>query len=174
MIENPNPNQLSMPLERPTTPVVKNAITLWDAMKDRADQRDEDVFIYHGKVTELFRELGIPTMYYSAIRRFLVHCGCIEMVKRGARGTGSEVRLLHRPVPEDSTAEIVKIASERLTVGPESATLSVEFERRIRRLEKWRETLGGLNIAEAFRNQEMRIADLQTQVAELSSKTQDK
>ena len=166
--------QLSMPVEQVTGNILRYATILYDGMKERADQYTEGTFVYHGKVTELFKELGIPQMYYSRIRRFLIHSDCIRMVKRGARGLGSEVQLLRRPEPSDESAEIVKLSLNRLTVPSDPATVRPEFERRIGRLEKWRETLGGLNIAEAMRNFELRISKLETELQDTKIRLEQK
>ena len=145
--------------------IMQYAEKLYDAMLSTAEPIDE-YHIYHGKVTELFNDLKIPMGYYSRIRRLLVANGSIEMIKRGSRGLSSDVLLRHPPTVASTPGEesaIVKIASERLTKPGASATLVAEFERRLARLEAWRENQGGLNITESLRNHESRISHLESE-----------
>jgi hypothetical protein len=159
---------------------VKYANMLYDAMLAESEpyplSEDPDARVYHGKVTEVFNQLGISMSYYTPIRRFLTTNGCIEMVKRGGRGLASDVLLRHPPPeplaepvePVESTAtdapeSIVKIAPEHLTPRRHLATLMAEVEGRLDRLEAWRETTGGVNIAETMRNHESRITQLEKQ-----------
>ena len=134
--------------------VLTHARRLYEAMLEQSYPED-DVHVFVGKVTELFRELGISTAYYSRIRRLLIQGGSIQIVKRGARGLGSEVRL-YRP-PEDFTFG-------DLTPTRDAATMMVELEGRLRRLEGWRESQGGLNTGEALRNHENRISQLESEI----------
>jgi hypothetical protein len=131
--------------------VLTHAKRLYEAMLEQSYPEDE-VHVFVGKVTELFRELGISTAYYSRIRRLLIKNGCIQIVKRGARGLGSEVRLYHPP--EDFTIG-------DLTPTRNYATLILELDNRLRRLEGWRDSQGGLNTGEALRNHENRLSHLE-------------
>jgi hypothetical protein len=162
---------MEAPQPEPTKPsktentVAQYAEKLYGAMMERSEPID-DFHIYHGKVTELFNELKIPMTYYSRIRRQLVSNGSIEMIKRGSRGLASDVLLRHPPSEASSPgtdAAIVKIASDRLTNPGRAATLTAEFERRLARLESWRENQGGLNITESLRNHESRISRLEVE-----------
>lgn len=161
-------------MEEPVEPtktestVLQYAEKLYDAMLERAEPIDE-YHIYHGKVTELFNELKIPMGYYSRIRKLLVQNGSIEMIKRGSRGLASDVLLRHPlsepPTPGEASA-IVKIASDRLTNPGAAATLVSEFERRLARLESWRENQKGVNVTESLRNHERRISQLESEPQE--------
>ena len=160
------PDTSNLPLTAPTkteNTIAQYAEKLYNAMLEKSEPLDE-YRIYHGKVTELFNELKIPMGYYSRIRRLLVMNGSIEMIKRGSRGLASDVLLRHPPSELPSPgqqAAIVKIASDRLTNPAPPATLIAEFERRLARLENWRENQGGLNITESLRNHESRISHLE-------------
>jgi hypothetical protein len=149
--QSAQPAQPEQPAEEKELAIATHARRLYDAMLERSYQED-DVHVFVGKVTELFNQLGISSAYYSRIRRMLIQSGSIQIVKRGARGVGSEVRL-YRP-PEDFTFE-------GLTHGANPATLLVELETRVRRLEAWRESQGGINISQALRNHENRLSQLE-------------
>lgn len=114
-----------------------------------------EVSVYRGKLTKLFNSLEISNTYYTPIRRVLIASGSIAIVKRGAGGNPSEVRLYHPP----PTAE--KISSEGLTARRNLATVCLELEQRIKRLEGWRESQGGIDTKEALRNHENRLRRLE-------------
>ena len=149
---------------------IRYANMLYDAMLLESEpyplEDDPEARVYHGKVTELFGQLGISMSYYTPIRRYLTTNGSIKMVKRGGRGLASDVLLRHPPPdypPADAPTGNVKIAPEHLTGTRHLATLMEEAERRLDRLEAWRETTGGVNIAETMRNHETRITQIEKQ-----------
>ena len=103
MSENRNDVVNAENIDEPREPsVLTHARRLYETMLAQSYEED-DVHVFNGRVTELFRDLGISTSYYSRIRRLLIKTGCIQIVKRGAKGVGSEVRLYHPP--EDFTIE---------------------------------------------------------------------
>jgi hypothetical protein len=165
---NTEPTPVATTISKTQVTVTQYAEKLYDAMIERSEPIDE-YHIYHGKVTELFNELKIPMTYYSRIRRLLVMNGSIEMIKRGSRGLASDVLLRHPPseLPSPGTGSaIVKIASDRLTNPAPPATLIAEFERRLARLEAWRETTGRVNITDTLRNHESRLSHLESEPQE--------
>jgi hypothetical protein len=131
--------------------VMTHAKRLYEAMLEHS-YPEGDVHVFVGKTTELFKQLGISTAYYSRIRRILISSGSIQIVRRGARGIASEVRLYHPP--EDFTIE-------DLTAPPDTATLVVDLANRIARLEAWHKSQGGLDTKEALRDHETRLTQLE-------------
>lgn len=115
----------------------------------------KDLRVWRGKLTDVFRELRVTSKYYSTIRAILTKSGSITIVETGSRNRDSIVVLNHEP---PSLQEINNLG---LTGTAPAATLTVELQRRLSALEAWRESQGGINIAEALRNIENRLRKLE-------------
>jgi hypothetical protein len=132
--------------------VIKYARVLYAILDSYAVDNEYGERIYTGFISEAYKDLGASSSYYTRIMRILVKVGAIEQVQRGARTQPSVIWL--KGMPEE-------ISPEGLTTAREAATLLAELERRTSALESWRETTGGLNIQEAFRNMENRLSKLE-------------
>lgn len=130
-------------------------------LTERAELNEYGELVFHGSLTKLYDELGASTTYYTPIRSALIETQSIEITKQGAGKQLSEVT-----VKELSE----KISPDPLTPAPDAATLTAGVERRLLRLEAWRETTGGLNIVEALRNMELRLSKLEAHVGETGGK----
>jgi len=128
---------------------------------------DLDLLVFSGSPTELFKQLKINPRYYTPIRKILLATESITILQQGNRASFSVWVLNHPPPPQEKWPE-------DLTGAQVSATMRVEFERRIVALESWRESLttGGINIPEVLRNFELRIAKLEKDLASLKTATQ--
>lgn len=143
-----------------THKIVEFAMKFYDALVEQAtieswpspEQLDTDKLVFRGKVTEVWNSLGASQTYYGRVRRLLLENGCFTLVERGQRNTDT-VLVLHRPLPDD-----VKLPDAPLTSRATFATLS----RRIEALEAIQENLGGLDIGQALRGMEIRIAHLES------------
>lgn len=162
---NQGANTMSEKIQEQVPATIRYANMLYDAMLLESEpyplEDDPEARVYHGKVTELFSKLGISMSYYTPIRRYLTTNGSIKMVKRGGRGLASDVLLRHPPPAPDASSGNVKIEPDHLTARRHLATLVAEAEKRLDRLEAWRETTGGVNIAETMRNHESRITQIE-------------
>ena len=123
-------------------------------LKERAELNEYQELVFKGSLTKAFKQIGASSSYYSPIRKLLLESGSIEITQRGAGSQLSEVRV--NELNEN-------IFSEPLTGGSGRGTVGVdELGARVARLEAWRETTGGLNIAEALRNIEDRVLRLES------------
>jgi hypothetical protein len=113
------------------------------------------------RLTDLHGELGIPSNYYAKIRA-LLFAGtdpCVIMLQRGGAGKPSVLALRHPPEAET----FVQVG---LTWRGVHGRVSLDAAERIQKLEAWRESLSPadenrLNIVEALRNHETRLAALE-------------
>lgn len=127
----------------------KYAAEFYNLMDSRAEENQYHERIFTGSLTKLYRELGASTAYYTRIRKVLIESGAIEILVRGNGKQPTQIKLNQN------------ISDQGLTARPPSATVGVEVERRLAALESWRETTGGLNIAEVLRNMESRLSELE-------------
>lgn len=116
----------------------------------------KELLVWRGKLTDVFRELKVTSKYYTTIRAILTKTGSITIVETGSRNRPSIVVLNHEPPP------LQKINNLGLTGTAPAATMMVELQRRLATLEAWRESQGGINIAEALRNLEDRLTKLES------------
>jgi len=112
--------------------------------------------VFRGSLTDVYNGLGIPKAYYSETIGVLKKHLCIEVIQRGSRTTESVV-VLHRP-PERMF--FVRTGEDDLTDAEDFAKLVTEFE-------KFRETLGGVNIAEALVAIDRRFTEVEKQMQEI-------
>lgn len=127
------------------------------------EQLPVEALVYRGKITELWRELGISHPYYTKIRKIFMHHNCVTYLQRGTRAYDTVLILNHPPPPVGS----VDFTIGDLTDDADSASLK-EVAQTVRALQQWRETTaGGLNIGEALREQEKRLAGLQARLEKL-------
>jgi hypothetical protein len=131
----------------------------YELLEERSSVNEYGERVFEGHFSKLLGELGFSKRWYSEIRSALlipVEDPCIEIVQRGTANQNTIVILRHPPPPEwaDLTAGGLTQARFRDTVYG-------RVEARVERLEAWRETLGGVNLAEALRNFEMRLSRLE-------------
>jgi hypothetical protein len=144
--------------EQITVAILDYAIKLYALLDERAEENEYHERIFTGKISDLYKEIGASTAYYSRIRKLLIDNGSIELMQRGTGSQPSQLKL-HRPLEVDEIISDMPLTEEKI-----SATMGVELIRRLELLEAWRETTGGLNIAEAFRDMERRLTRLEGQV----------
>lgn len=146
-----------------TLGTIKNAALFYEKLAALAKVEqigDVQYLVFRGKLGNVFNSLDVSQAYYSGVRRILVENECVMYVERGGRNIETVLLLLKPPDVEKLIPDVA------LTNGVESATLELsEIQARLQALENWRETLGGLNIAEALRNFETRIKKLENQLA---------
>jgi hypothetical protein len=128
-----------------------------DAKSEKIDGAEFNV--WRGKLTEVFKQLEAPNKYYTTVRAILTKTGVITIVEAGSRNRDSIV-VLNRNLPPPATLAPI-LRELDLTGTRPAATLWVEMERRVRALEAWRETAGGINLAEALRDFEERLIRLE-------------
>jgi hypothetical protein len=139
---------------------VRYARQFYELLKAEAQLETTDgteLMVWRGKLTDVFRELKVTSKYYTTIRAILTKTGSITIVETGSRNRPSIVVLNHPP------PSLQKINNLGLTGTAPAATMMAELQRRISTLESWRETQGGINIAEALRNIEDRLTKLEAE-----------
>lgn len=129
------------------------AILEADAVEEQTG--DQFLTVWRGKLTDVFNKVGATNKYYSTIRSILLKSGSITIVEAGARNRDSTVVLNHAPPDGD---EIAKLG---LTGARPAGKMWEGMAQRLSALEGWRETTGGINIAEALRDMERRLTRLE-------------
>jgi len=84
-----------------------NTYNLMAAQATMQDEQGEDILIYEGFLTHLFREelhLSIP--YYSTVTKKLKNMGCIQQVRRGGSTTPSRWVIIKPPTLEAFRTEV--------------------------------------------------------------------
>jgi hypothetical protein len=135
-----------------TEAIAEYARQLYNLMDSLAKENEYHERVFTGSITDLYKDIGASTSYYTAIRKFLLDAELITILQRGNAKQQSQVRL-------NELSE--NILRKPLTAAPRAATMGADVQRRLERLEAWRETTGGLNIAEALRNIEDRVTRLE-------------
>lgn len=77
----------------------KHSVTLYEAMKDQAEEVDEGMYVWSGGLTHLTNEV-IGHGYYSDVVRALKSMECIVQKRRGAGKVPSEWWLTNEPTLE--------------------------------------------------------------------------
>lgn len=141
------------------TAFYKNASKTYELMEKESYVNEQEERLFVGNFSDAIKQGGISSRYYSQIRQLLLspHTDpCIEIRQRGNSGQPSVILLRHPPPPEWGG-----ITAGDLTGGALSATMVAELEAEVKRLQAWRETLGGMNIAEVLRDFEKRLIRLE-------------
>lgn len=120
---------------------------------------------FTGKLTDIWNSVGASQTFYSKVRKLLLDEGCITVVERGSRNVPSVIVLNHPPPDAPPEAER-EAANPHLT---RAATLA-RVEGRVKALEGWRESTGGINIAEALRNFEKRLSRVEAETGVANGK----
>lgn len=61
----------------------------------------DDLLVYEGHLTQLFKRLRLAVPYYTEIKNHLTHMGCIEQVRRGGGSAESRWVLWKEPDLEE-------------------------------------------------------------------------
>ena len=158
---------------KPPTALERHTRLLYDKLEElgEPDPEIEDTRIVETRMTHLFEELGIPVGYYSRIRSVLFDGidPCVILIQRGSHGMPSVLAVRHPPTPEIFT-------QEGLTRRDSAGTVLLDAAGRVTELERWRDSLtpadeSRLNVVEAIRNHEARLAKLEALLAEGTAST---
>lgn len=128
-----------------------------DEMGTNSEPRE--VLVFRGQLSDVFRELKVSQTFYSKIRAILIEYDCVTYLQRGTRAYDS-VLLLNHPPPEEVPPEVLTRPSDPATLSAVADALE-SLSHSVSVLEKWRESTGGINISEALRNMELRLARLE-------------
>lgn len=134
--------------------LVSHTLEFYRELEKRADANEHGVLVFEGQTTKVFRYLGISNAWYTPIMYALVESDSIISVQRGNKHQPSILVLRGEPTEE-------KISEKALTSGPHVATLVAALESRVRALEAWRESQGGLNVTKAMLDHERRLSRIE-------------
>jgi hypothetical protein len=121
---------------------------LYKAMMKEAEEQYQDgttLLVYEGFLTKLVQKLGMPTPYYTYIRRALLRMDCIRQLRRGGGSTPSQWLLVQEPslvLFQSSRADFVTKTKtdDRLDTIEQQLR---DLNRRVTELERFRRSVGG-------------------------------
>ena len=145
----------------PNYTIIRYAVLFYQYLDERAEVNEYHERVFTGSVGEAYKAVGASSTYHSDIRKLLIDSGSVTVLQRGTGKQPSEWVL--NGLDEN-------ILAVPLTPPDRAATVGAQVERRVRTLEAWRETTGGINIAEALRNIELRLGRLEAHVTEAGGK----
>lgn len=117
------------------------------------------VLVFRGQLSDVFREMKVSQSFYTKIRAILIEYDCVSYLQKGTRAYDSVLILNHEP-PEEISPEVLTRPSDPATLSVLADRLE-DLEHSVKVLEKWRDSAGGINIGEALRNMELRLAKLE-------------
>jgi hypothetical protein len=141
------------------------AFAFYKYMEERSYVNEHQERQFKGNLIKAYKEAGGHMGWYSEVRKLLESPEldpCMLLVQKGNPHQPSIVNLYHPPSPDWGN-----FTRGDLTDPPTAATI---LEARTERLEAWRESLGGVNLAEVLRNFEMRITRLENKTGEGTGK----
>jgi hypothetical protein len=99
------------------------------------DGRTREVKVWTGALTALFRELNLPTPYYTSVMQHLKRMGCVEQYQRGGGKAPSKWVVYREP-----TADLYENA-EGTSGKPSNSTRLAQLEQKTRDLQRQVTTL---------------------------------
>jgi hypothetical protein len=151
-----------------TSALYQYTVAFYDKLSKQAKRDTSGELIFQGKLKEAFDSTGASSAYYTPVRQLLdspEDDPCITLITRGNSKQGSTVRLNHPP-PEAWE----NFSAKALTSPREGATLVVDIEARLERVEAWRESLGEVNIGKALIDMETRLRKLEREARKKNGK----
>jgi hypothetical protein len=112
--------------------------------------------VFRGRVSVIFRSLGISQTFYGRVKAGLVESGCISFARVGSRGQDSEIVCHHKP----EETEFMRRSNRPLTRSLENAILT-------QRLNGIESQLGGMNVVEALAEFEDRLRKLDSRIEQV-------
>lgn len=147
-------------------------VKAYEFMAERSKLNEYEERIFEGRLTEVFRRAGASSAYYSPLRKMLLSPSndpCIEIRQRGNVGQPTIIRLIHEPPKAWK-----EITHGGLTAPVGGATIPVEVEGRLDRLEAWRESIREVNnLSEVLQDFENRLAKVEDQLAKERGKREN-
>jgi len=128
---------------------------LYDILAKDAKRKKIDgkfVQLWEGKIVETFSGSGVSNAFYGKVLNTLYETGSLMLVRRGARGTPTQIIVLRRPEAED--LERVHGLTGHLTSPSAYDTLS----QRVSTLER---RFDGIDVAKLIASHEARIRELE-------------
>ena len=114
------------------------------------------VQLWEGKIVETYAGSGVSNAFYGKVMNTLYEIGCLQMLRRGARGSLTQIIVLRRPEPFD--LERVHGLARDLTPPTEYATLALRVDQMERRFD-------GIDVAKMFSILEQRVRTLEAKLA---------
>ena len=141
---------------------------LYKYMEERSIVNEYDERQYRGSLVEAYKAVGGHMAWYSDAIKLLQSPDldpCVVIQQRGNPYQQTITNLHHPPPPGWGN-----FTRGDLTDGREAATMLLDAKEKVERLETWRESLGGVNLAEVLRNFETRITRLENKTGDVTGK----
>jgi hypothetical protein len=135
------------------------ALDFYRYLEEHSEVNEYEERQFKGNLMDAYLAVGGHRAWYSAIRKILESPEldpCIVYQQRGNPHQSTIINLYHPPSPDWGN-----LTAGDLTDTRGAAILIAEVQDRVQRLEAWRESLGGVNLAEVLRNFEMRLTRLE-------------
>ena len=137
-------------------------------MNERSIVNEHQERQFKGNLIDAYLAVGGHRAWYKDVRKLLESPDldpCIIVVQRGNPHQPTITNLHHPPPPEWGN-----LTTRGLTDTRGLATMLLDVEGKVERLEAWRESLGGVNLAEVLRNFETRITRLENKTGDITGK----
>jgi hypothetical protein len=109
---------------------------MFDASNRVQADGETTMVVYEGMFTKLvIEDLGLPTPYYTSVRRKLLDMGCIRQLRRGGGTAPSQWELLREPTA-DLWDAIPKAETPSSGIDTQLLQMLSDHGRRIDRLEE--------------------------------------
>lgn len=121
--------------EKPPAKLWEHVLTVFAAMQRQATSQMLDgkhALVYTGHTTQLFRDVGLATPYYTSVMRTLKQMGCVRQLSRGGGSAASRWELLDDP---DLETFEVACASQKSSKAPSPDPNVLDLEQRMHRVE---------------------------------------
>ena len=117
----------------------RHCVKIYNAMlavaESRTTEAGEEILVYRGYLTAVFKEQGLPAPYYTTVLNNLKRMGCVKQLARGGGPAMSEWQVMHAPTPElMETAIAVSTPPSSRVAGLEQQNR--DLNKRIRDLEE--------------------------------------
>ncbi len=139
--------------------LLRYAQTIYDILdKDKKRKKIDGKFVqlWEGKIVETFAGSGVSNAFYGKVLNTLYEIGCLELVRRGARGSLTQISVIRRPTAED--LDRVHGLTSHLT----TPTVYDKLSQRVSTVEG---RLQGIDVAKMFHNLEQRVRTLEAKLA---------
>lgn len=139
--------------------LLRYCVTIYDILAKNTNKRKVNgkfVQLWEGKLVETFAGSGVSNAFYGKVMNTLYEIGCLSMLRRGARGSLTQIIVLRRPEAFD--LERVHGLTSHLTSPSEYDTLSQRVDQMERRFD-------GIDVAKMFSVLESRVRTLEAKLA---------
>ena len=129
-----------------------------DAKRKKVDGKF--IQLWEGKIVEAFAGSGVSNAFYGKVLNTLYEIGCLEMLRRGARGSLTQIHVIRKPEAEDL---------ERAHGLTSHLTAPTAYDKLSQRVSTVEGRLQGIDVAKMFQLLEQRVRVLEAQLSKESA-----